>query len=60
VSERIAENSYDEIREVMLDDMIMPEARLKKALEGPYTRSEVEKNLAINEIVDYSILRSLR
>ena len=44
----------------MLDDMIMPEARLKKALEGPYTRSEVEKNLAINEVVDYSILRSLR
>lgn len=60
VSERIAENSYDEIREVMLDDMIMLEARLKKALEGPYTRSEVEKNLAISEIVDYSVLRSLR
>lgn len=60
VSERIAENSYNEIREVMLDDMIMPEERLKKALDGPYARSEGEKSLAINEVVDYSILRSLR
>jgi ABC-type nitrate/sulfonate/bicarbonate transport system substrate-binding protein len=60
VNERIAENSYNEIREVMLDDMIMPEERLKKALDGPYSRSEGEKSLAINDVVDYSILRSLR
>ena len=60
VSERIAESSYNEIREVMLDDMIMPEERLKKALDGPYARSEGEKSLAINDVVDYSILRSLR
>jgi sulfonate transport system substrate-binding protein len=60
VNERIAENSYNEIREVMLDDMIMPEDRLKKALQGPYARSEGEKSLSINEVVDYSILRSLR
>jgi NitT/TauT family transport system substrate-binding protein len=60
VSERIAENSYNEIREVMLDDMIMPEARLKAALEGPYVRSETDKPLRIEEIVDYSVLRSLK
>lgn len=60
VSDRIAENSYNEIREVMLDDMIMPEERLKKAVDGPYARSENEKPVAINEAVDYSILRSLR
>lgn len=60
VSDRIAENAYNEIREVMLDDMIMPEERLKKALEGPYSRSENVKNVPISEAVDYSILRSLR
>ncbi len=60
VSDRIAENAYNEIREVMLDDMIMPEARLKKALEGPYARSENQKSVAFNDAVDYSILRSLR
>ena len=57
----IAENSYNEIREVMLDDMILPEDRLKKALDGPYARSEGEKEpFSINQVVDYSILRSLR
>ena len=60
VSDQIAENSYDEIREVMLDDMIMPEERLKKAIDGPYARGEGEKPVAINEVADYSILRSLR
>jgi NitT/TauT family transport system substrate-binding protein len=60
VSEKIAENSYNEIREVMLDDMILPEERLKKAIDGPYARGEGEKSLPIGEIVDYSILRSLR
>ena len=60
VSEKIADNSYNEIREVMLDDMIMPEERLKKAIDGPYARGEGEKNLPIADVVDYSILRSLR
>ena len=60
VSDKIAENSYNEIREVMLDDMIMPEDRLKKAIEGPYSRSEGEKPININELADYSILRGLR
>lgn len=60
VSERIAENSYNEIREVMLEDMIMPEERLKKALDGAYTRGEGEKNASVNDVVDYSMLRSLR
>jgi hypothetical protein len=44
----------------MLDDMIMPEERLKKAIEGPYARGEGEKILPMAEVVDYSILRSLR
>lgn len=60
VSDRIAENSYREIREVMLDDMIMPEERLKKAIDGPYARGEGEKPLNIDEVADYSILRSVR
>jgi NitT/TauT family transport system substrate-binding protein len=60
VSDKIAENSYNEIREVMLDDMIMPEEQLKKAIDGPYARGEGEKSVNINDIADYSILRSLR
>jgi len=60
VTDRIAENAYNEIREVMLDDMIMPEEQLKKALEGPYARSENDKSAPLSEAVDYSLLRSLR
>lgn len=60
VNDKIAANSYDEIREVMLDDMIMPEERLKKAIDGPYARGEGEKPINLTEAVDYSILRSLR
>lgn len=60
VSDKIAENSYNEIREVMLDDMIMPEERLKKAIDGPYARGEGEKSVNINDVADFSILRSLR
>lgn len=60
VNERIAESSYTEIRDVMLEDMIMPEERLKKAIEGAYARGEGEKNPPVQDVVDYSILRSLR
>jgi hypothetical protein len=38
----------------------MPEERLKKAIEGPYARGENEKSVNVNDIADYSILRSLR
>lgn len=59
VSGKIAENSYNEIREVMFDDLIMPEERLRKSLDG-YFRGDNEKSIAVGDVVDYSILRSLR
>lgn len=60
VNSKIAENSYNEITEVMLDNLIMPEDRLKKAMDSPYARGEGEKSVSVNDVVDYSILRSLR
>jgi hypothetical protein len=38
----------------------MPEDRLKKAMDSPYARGEGEKSVSVNDVVDYSILRSLR
>jgi len=35
-------------------------AKDMKPLDGPYARSEGEKRFSVNEVVDYSILRSLR
>jgi ABC-type nitrate/sulfonate/bicarbonate transport system substrate-binding protein len=59
VSDKIAENSYNEIREVMFDDLIMPEEKVRKSLDG-YFRGENDKSIAVGDVVDYSILRSLR
>ena len=60
VNSKIAENSYNEITEVMFDNLIMPEDRLKKAMDSPYARAEGEKSVSVSDVVDYSILRSLR
>jgi NitT/TauT family transport system substrate-binding protein len=60
VNSKIAENSYNEITEVMFDNLIMPEDRLKKAMDSPYARGEGEKSVSVSDVVDYSILRSLR
>jgi len=60
VSDKIAENSYNEIRDAMVEDMIMPEETIKKAVEGPYGRGDSARGVPIADIVDYSILRSLR
>jgi hypothetical protein len=56
----VAEESYDDIIGVMLDDMLMPESALKKYLETAYARGDIAKALTVNEIVDYSLLRSLK
>jgi len=60
VSDKIAENSYNEIHDAMVENMIMPEESIKKAVEGPYGRGDSAKSVPIGDIVDYSILRSLR
>src|ERR1041384_5291659 len=56
----VAEEAYDDIIGVMLDDMYMPESALKKYLETAYARGDIAKAMAVNEIVDYSLLRSLK
>jgi ABC-type nitrate/sulfonate/bicarbonate transport system substrate-binding protein len=60
VSDKIAENSYNEIREVMLDDMIMPEEQLKKAIDVLTRAAKARRASTSTDIADYSILRSLR
>jgi hypothetical protein len=45
---------------VLLDDMMMAESGLNKYLEMIYGRGETNKPLTVNEIVDYSFLKSLK
>jgi hypothetical protein len=56
----VAEEAYDDIIGVMLDDMYMPESALKKYLETAYARGDIAKAMTVNEIVDYSLLRSVK
>ena len=56
----VAEEAYDDIIGVMLDDLFMPESALKKYLDAAYARGDISKAMTVNEIVDYSFLRSVK
>jgi ABC-type nitrate/sulfonate/bicarbonate transport system substrate-binding protein len=60
VDQGVAEEAYDDISGVLLDDMMMAESGLNKYLEMIYGRGETNKPLTVNEIVDYSFLKSLK
>ncbi|HWO43553.1 MAG TPA: ABC transporter substrate-binding protein [Candidatus Eisenbacteria bacterium] len=60
VDQGVAEEAYDDISGVLLDDMMMSEGGLKKYLEMIYGRGETNKPLTVNEIVDYSFLKALK
>jgi hypothetical protein len=60
VDQGVAEEAYDDIAGVLLDDMMMAESGLNKYLEMIYGRGETNKPLTVNEIVDYSFLKSLK
>jgi ABC-type nitrate/sulfonate/bicarbonate transport system substrate-binding protein len=58
VDQGVAEEAYDDISGVLLDDMIMAESGLNKYLEMIYGRGETNKPLTVNEILDYSFLKA--
>ena len=60
VDQGVAEEAYDDIIGVMLDDLLMPESALKKYLEIAYARGDVSKVMAVSEVIDYSLLRALK
>jgi NitT/TauT family transport system substrate-binding protein len=60
VDQGVAEEAYDDIMGVLLDDMIMAETGLNKYLEMIHSRGETTKVLTINEIVDYSYLKAVK
>jgi hypothetical protein len=60
VDQAVAEEAYEDISGVLLDDMIMAESGLNTYLEMIYGRGETNKILTVNEIVDYSFLKALK
>ena len=60
VNQGVAEEAYEDIQGVLLDDMIMAESGLNKYLEMIHGRGETSKVLTINEVADYSFLKALK
>jgi ABC-type nitrate/sulfonate/bicarbonate transport system substrate-binding protein len=57
----VAAESYEDITGVMVDDLVMPEARIKVFLDRAQSRGELgNKALAPGDIFDYSIARGLK
>jgi ABC-type nitrate/sulfonate/bicarbonate transport system substrate-binding protein len=59
VTQRVAEEAYDDLVGVMLPDMIWHEDKFKSYLESGYVRTE-SKAISVADIVDYSLLRGLK
>lgn len=60
VSPKVAEESYEDILGVMIENLIMPEERLKIYLESGYTDIKGTKLIPPSEMVDYSMLRGMK
>lgn len=60
VSPEIAEESYEDINDVILDGLMMSESRVRNYLEGVHSRGELSRLLPVGEVIDYSLLKGLR
>jgi len=60
VDQGVAEEAYQDILGVLLDDMIMADDGLNKYLEMIHSRGETTKVLTVNDVVDYSYVKAVK
>jgi ABC-type nitrate/sulfonate/bicarbonate transport system substrate-binding protein len=60
VSAANAGQSYDDIIGVMVDGMMLRADQIQKYLDTSYARGELSKRLTVNDMFDFSLLRSLK
>jgi ABC-type nitrate/sulfonate/bicarbonate transport system substrate-binding protein len=60
VSQEVAEESYEDLNGVIIDDLMMPESRIKTYLESAYSRGEFQKLIPVSEAFDFSLLKNLK
>jgi ABC-type nitrate/sulfonate/bicarbonate transport system substrate-binding protein len=60
VGQEVAEEAYEDIHGVTLEDMTMAEGRVKDHLEAIHRRGEISKMIPANEIFDFSALQGLK
>jgi ABC-type nitrate/sulfonate/bicarbonate transport system substrate-binding protein len=57
ISQGIAEDAYEDVLGVLLDDLSINEEGMKKYLEMLHSRAETRRLLAPTDVVDYSFLK---
>lgn len=60
VSRAVAQESYEDIRGVIVEDMMMPESQIKSYLDGAHARGELGRALQVGEVIDYSFLKTAK
>lgn len=57
VGEAVAAEAYEDLRGVILPNLIMPENQIQEYLEGAYRRGELTRVLPVSEVFDFSLLK---
>ena len=60
VTPAVANESYEDINGIIVENLQMPEEQLKNYLERASSRGEIGKPLTVSETFDFSSLRSLK
>lgn len=60
VDQGVAEEAYQDILGVLLDDMIMADTGLNKYLEMIHGRGETTKVLTVHDVVDYTYVKAVK
>jgi len=60
VSAANAHESYDDINGVLVDGLRLRDEQIQKYLDTAYARGEISRRLAVGEMFDFSLLRTLQ
>lgn len=60
VTPNVAAEAYEDINGVIVENLVMPDEKLKSYLDKASSRGEIAKPLAISDAFDLSLMRSLK
>ena len=60
VTRSVAEESYEDIRGVMVEDLMISESQIKSYLESSHAKGELSRAIPVAEVIDYSFLKSAK
>ncbi len=60
VTRFVAEESYEDIRGAMVEDLMISESQVKNYLESSHAKGELSRAIPVAEVIDYSFLKSAK